>query len=109
MAAFQLLQGNELRPLAPGQGRGVAMQVLGQVAGLDDLAPGHDDGPLDDVFQFPDVAGILVGHEPPHGFGGKTGHGLVHAPGVAGGERPGQKRNVLAAGGQRRHTQGDDV
>ena len=73
-------------------------------------APADDKGPLDDVLEFPDVAGPVVGSELANRRFGEPGRWFhVQLPGLAGNKASGQLRDILFPGPQWRHPDGKDV
>ena len=70
---------------------------------------GEDDGALDDVFQFADVAAPMVAEHGPHGAVGDAVDFLAHVARVFGEEVMHQKRDVLLALAQGGKLKFDDV
>src|SRR5271167_3159080 len=55
------------------------------------------DSALDRIFQFPDVAGPIVGLQPVHGLRGDTFDGFPHGLAETLEKMPSEERNVLTA------------
>lgn len=70
---------------------------------------GEDDGPLDKVFQFADVAGPAPVDQGAHGFGWNLVDDAAHFFGVLAGEVTGEKRDVVGAIAKGRGGDGEDL
>src|ERR1035438_6297335 len=77
--------------------------------GVQSSAGGNDDGALDEVLQFADVAGPVVALERMHGGRRNGGDFAIHAAGVLLHEGAHQQRDIIAALAQRRDRERENV
>jgi len=90
-----------------GRDRGRGAEFGGRNA--ENAVGGKDDGALDDVLQFADVAGPVVAYEGAHGVGGNRLYVLAHAAAEDFGEMADEERNVFGAFAKRGDADGKDV
>ena len=69
----------------------------------------HDDGPLNNVLQFPNVTGPPIGQQAFHGFSADAFNALANAHRELLNQKMGQQRNVAGPIAQRRHLDWKDV
>ena len=84
-------------------------EVLRQVMRLDQSGLAEDKGVLDDVFQFPDIAGVVVGDETGQGLAGQSGDLLFLQDVEMADEMIRQQRDILHPVPQGRQLHPDDI
>ncbi len=99
--------GLHVRSLRCLQGRDA--QEIGQVAGFEKAGLAEDEGPLHNVFQFPDIARVVVGHETGQGLVADTGNRLLLEGVEVGDEVFQQEREILHPFPQGRQAEGHHV
>ena len=67
-----------------------------------------DQDALDNILQFPDIAGIFIGHEPLCGLNGQSGHRHART-GMFCEKMVGQQGNILPPFGERGDLDGQDI
>ena len=97
--------------MAGGKAPGVSDMRLFQkeILGHQGVGATEDDPPLDNVFQFPDIARIVPGHEALHGHGTDPGDRLAVQGRILFQKMLAQQGDVAASVRQRGHVEMDDI
>ena len=120
-AALRLIEGGEDKTLLGiansivkigggfGSGQSSIGKGVGKIFGENEIGIADDNGALNGVFQFANVAGLIVLGEAGSGSGGESADFTIGARGVAGDEMVGERWDVLGMLAKGGHGDGDNV